>query len=103
MDPMPLLAIFKAYQEVTECLMDIIAMHMRDMDLPARDDYTNIERINIFSSDERRILIEMNGLRNRIIHRYNATDEEIARERITYYIPHVHELLERIKEWIKGY
>lgn len=103
MDLMPLLAIFKGYQEITECLMDIIAMHLRDIDLPARDDYSNIERITIFSVEERRVLSEMNGLRNRIIHRYNATDEEIALERITSFIPRIHALLDGIKAWMRQF
>lgn len=102
MDQMPLLAIFKAYQEMTESLMDIIAMQMRDINLPARDDYTNIERALFLSIEHRKRLIEMNGLRNRIIHRYNSTDEEIALERIEFFIPIVYELLDEIRLWMKS-
>lgn len=102
MDEMPLLAIFKAYQEVIECLMDLIAMYMRDTDLPARDDYSNIERVSLFSKKDHQILSEMNGLRNRIIHRYNSTDERIAIERIEYFIPILEDRLEDFKRWIQN-
>lgn len=102
MDEMPLLAIFKAYQEVIECLMDLIAMYMRDTDLPARDDYSNIERMSLFSKMDQQVLSEMNGLRNRIIHRYNSTDERIAIERIEYFLPILEDRLEDFKRWIQG-
>lgn len=102
MDEMPLLAIFKAYQEVIECLMDLIAMNLRDTDLPARDDYSNIERISLFSKKDQQVLSEMNGLRNRIIHRYNSTDERIALERIECFLPLIEDRLEDFRRWIQN-
>jgi len=102
MDEMPLLAIFKAYQEVIECLMDLIAMNLRDTDLPARDDYSNIERISLFSKKDQQVLSEMNGLRNRIIHRYNSTDERIALERIECFLPLIEDRLEDFSRWIQN-
>lgn len=50
-DTKTLLAIFKAFQEVVEATMDFIAMYLRDSGIPSRDDYSNIDRIDLFSTD----------------------------------------------------
>jgi len=57
--------------------MDIIAMKVKDMGLKVEDDATNIEKItdkHILSKSEGDFLIQMNGVRNFIVHRYNHLD-----------------------------
>ncbi len=94
------LAIFKAFQEITEATMDCISMFLRDNQQPARDDYSNIDRIDLFSPDQKQLLREMNGLRNRIIHRYNGTDESLALAGIEQSLPEIRSLVLVIEEWI---
>ncbi len=93
------LAIFKAFQEITEATMDCISMFLRDNQVPSRDDYSNIERTDLFSPDQKQLLREMNGLRNRIIHRYNGTDEDLALAGIAQSLPEIRSLTQVIEEW----
>jgi uncharacterized protein YutE (UPF0331/DUF86 family) len=94
------LAIFKAFQEITEGCMDLIAMYLRDHQIPSRDDYSNIELITGFSSGQKQLLREMNGLRNRIIHRYNGTDERLALEGIIRSLPEIRSIIREEEKWI---
>ncbi|PWR71606.1 DUF86 domain-containing protein [Methanospirillum lacunae] len=99
-DTKTMLAIFKAFQEITEATMDCISMILRDTKVPARDDYSNIDQISLFSAEQKRLLREMNGLRNRIIHRYNGTDEVLALAGINQSLPEICLLVQVIEEWI---
>lgn len=99
-DTKTLLAVFKAYQEVTEATMDIVAMFLRDQDIPSRDDYSNIDRINLFTDDQKKTLRAMNGMRNRIIHRYNGTDEILAITGISQAMPDIRLLVQVMEQWI---
>ena len=42
-DTKTILAVFKAFQEIVEATMDIIAMYLRDQGMAARDDYLKSE------------------------------------------------------------
>lgn len=87
------LATYKAFQEITEACMDIVAMMCKDSKIPPRDDYTNIELLrNNFKNMEP--LIEANGLRNRLVHRYNTTDDVLAFESIKVILPGIRNLLQ---------
>lgn len=93
------LACYKAFQEVVEGLFDIIAMTLKDKNKVVEDDYTNIDKmedLNILSKDDVMVLKEANGLRNRIIHKYNKTDDNTARESIDNIIPYLKEILNKI-------
>nr|WP_319538360.1 DUF86 domain-containing protein [uncultured Methanospirillum sp.] len=94
------LALFQAFQEITEATMDCISMFLRDNQEWARDDYSNIDRIDLFSPDQKQLLREMNGLRNRIIHRYKGTDESLALAGIEQSLPEIRSLVLVIEEWI---
>ena len=37
------LATYKAFEEIVEACMDIVAMMCKDLKIPPKDDYTNIE------------------------------------------------------------
>jgi len=71
------LATYKAFQEMESC-MDIIAMACKDEEIVPRDDYTNIERLEFIDENMKKALMEANGLGNRLVHRYNQTDDLIA-------------------------
>ena len=96
------LAIFKAFQEVTEAAMDFIAMYLRDQDIPSRDDYSNIDRIDLYSEDQKKFLREMNGMKNRIIHRYNGTDENLALTGISRSMPAIRVRVQVMEQWISN-
>lgn len=84
------LACYKAFQEAVEGITDIIAMILADKNKPVKDDYSNIEHIKeIFNlnQEEINVLMESNGLRNRIIHKYNSIDDEIIRESLEKILP----------------
>lgn len=98
------LATYKAFQEVVEALMDIIAMICRDLCMGPKDDYTNIEVLvseEIIQPNHARILREANGLRNRLIHWYNKISDEIALKSIRRLRAPLREILKVIIEWLK--
>lgn len=99
------LACYKAFQELIEALTDIIAMLLSDKNKTVEDDYTNIEKIKEVIEFEKRdveILKEANGLRNRLVHKYNRTDDETAKESITTLLPEVKRILDKFEEEIKN-
>lgn len=95
------LATYKAFQEISESCMDIIAMACKDLKILPKDDYTNIEKLNSKLNIDKRRLQEINGLRNRLIHRYNRTDDTIAFESIHELLPEINTFIEVISKWIK--
>ena len=97
------LATYKAFQEIVEACMDIIAMMCKDSKIPPRDDYTNIGLLKdrIPFEDMEETLIEANGLRNRLVHRYNSTDDLLAFESIREIMPRISKVIEGVKKWIR--
>lgn len=103
-DEMFRLAIYKAFQEVVEALTDLISMILTDNNNSIGDDYTNIDKIkNMLKLDDKEveILKEANGLRNRIIHWYNKTDDKQAKESIERLTPVIEKILEKFLEFIE--
>ena len=99
-DKIKRLACYKAFQESVEGLFDIIAMTLKDKDKAIEDDYTNInklEEMSVIDSKDAKILREANGLRNRVIHKYNKTDDNTAKESIRNLLPHLKEISEKLK------
>ncbi|MCX6664559.1 MAG: DUF86 domain-containing protein [Euryarchaeota archaeon] len=95
------LATYKAFQEVSESCMDIVAMACKDLKILPKDDYTNIEKLGSKLKINKRVLQEANGLRNRLIHRYNTTDDRIAFQSIQELTPQIILFAEGITRWIK--
>jgi len=97
------LATYKAFQEVVEASMDITAMLCKDLKIIPKDDYTNIESLKgkIFQEDMEGALIQCNGLRNRLVHHYNKTDDLLAFESIKGILPEVERFTGIVKEWIR--
>ena len=99
-DKIKRLACYKAFQEAVEGLFDIIAMSLKDEDKVIEDDYTNIdklEEIGVLNLKDSKILREANGLRNRVVHKYNKTDDNTAKESIRNLLPHLKEISEKLK------
>ena len=98
------LASYKAFQEIVEASMDIIAMLIKDEDLVPKDDYSNIdiiEKNGLLKKELCPALRDMNGLRNRVIHEYNGLSDNIALDSIEELIPKIRELVECIETWLK--
>ena len=99
------LAIYKAFQEAIEAMLDVIAMICKDLMIGARDDYTNINNLvaeAILELDHGRVLREANGLRNKLIHWYNKLDDEIAMRSIMRLIPQLESITRVVLEWLKS-
>ena len=95
------LAVYKAYQEIVESCMDIIAMVCTDEKIAPKDDYTNIENLKFIDKRMKGVLIEANGLRNRLVHRYNQLDDLIAFVGIGELLPKLEEFVEMIEQWLQ--
>ena len=104
-DKIKRLACYKAFQEVVEVIFDIIAMLLKDRNKPIEDDYANIARLEEFkliTKNDAIILRNANGLRNRVVHRYNKTDETIAKKSIQELIPKLEIILEEFSKLKHG-
>jgi uncharacterized protein YutE (UPF0331/DUF86 family) len=98
------LAIYKAFQELIEASFDVAAMVCKDLKIVPKDDYTNLETLqNIRIIDEHlnNALAESNGLRNRLVHRYNSLDDTLAYESIQTLLPDFKHFEEVIDKWLK--
>jgi len=94
------LATYKAFQEIVESCMDIIAMACKDEEIVPKDDYTNIGRLEFIDENMKKALMEANGLRNRLVHRYNQTDDLIAFVSIKELLPKIEEFVDVIERWM---
>lgn len=99
-----MLACYKAFEEVVECCMDILAMICKDLGSTPKDDYSNIELIKdkkIITGDIAKSLRQANGLRNRVVHAYNGTDKNIAHKSMLSLLPELGIFLEVVEKWLK--
>jgi uncharacterized protein YutE (UPF0331/DUF86 family) len=94
------LATYKAFQEMVEACLDIVAMICKDTNNVPSDDYTNIQNLEWLGKEIKAALSEANGLRNRLVHRYNQTDDTIALESMKALLPELRGFLEDVEIWI---
>ena len=97
------LASYKAFQEIVEASMDVVAMMIKDDNLIPKDDYLNIdmaEEKKLLTSELCVSLRNMNGLRNRIIHEYNGLSDEIALESMENLFQEVTNFMEQAEKWL---
>lgn len=98
------LAVYKAFQELVEASFDIVAMACRDSRIISKDDYANIEALyqkNIIEEGLKNALVESNGLRNRLVHRYNTLDDTMAFESIQTLLSDFKYFTEVMEKWLK--
>ncbi|MGA9098273.1 MAG: DUF86 domain-containing protein [Methanotrichaceae archaeon] len=93
------LASYKAFQEMIEAAMDIVAMMCRDSGIVPKDDYLNVENLEL-EPQIREALLEANGLRNRLVHRYNRTDDRIALESTRALLPEMESFAKEAEAWV---
>ena len=99
------LALTKAFQEVCEAIMDLLAMTLKDSSVPPTDNYSNIEKalnIGVINVDQSMALREANGLRNRLVHMYNGIDMATFVQSATKLLPRLEESLEMITGWLQA-
>lgn len=98
------LAVYKAFQEIAEAAMDIIAMMAKDSNIIPEDDYTNLKKLEaeqLISKEVKNALSEVNGLRNRIVHEYNGLDHKIALESMRKLTPLIQKFVGEVKAWLQ--
>ena len=72
--------IFYSLQTSIESTIDLIAMLVKDIGIPVKDDPINIDEIVKKRNLDPKLgekLIKANGMRNILVHRYNEIDEQI--------------------------
>ncbi len=98
------LATYKAFQEIAEASMDIIAMMVTDEGLVPEDDYRNIQKLSqerILSDELKASLNEVNGLRNRIVHEYNGLNHKIALKSMKQLRSSLSEFMRVVQRWLE--
>ncbi|MHA1253387.1 MAG: DUF86 domain-containing protein [Candidatus Helarchaeota archaeon] len=63
-----------------EAILDLIAISLKDLGTPVKDDISNIYQITKIRNIDPNLgeqLRKANGLRNILVHRYNKVDDEI--------------------------
>jgi uncharacterized protein YutE (UPF0331/DUF86 family) len=99
------LAVYKAFQELTDASFDIVAMVCKNSKIIPKDDYTNVDALydkKIIDNKLKNALSEFNGLRNRLVHHYNRLDDGIAFESIQELLPDFRYFTEVIEKWLKS-
>ena len=96
------LAIFKAFQEITEAFMDCIVLYIRENNLHPRDNYSNIEQIDIFSPDQKLLLKEMNEIWCRVNHEYGNSEMVPLITRISHTLSDIPQVTRTLQIWIEN-
>ncbi|MBD3158982.1 MAG: DUF86 domain-containing protein [Candidatus Lokiarchaeota archaeon] len=102
-DTETLLIIQKAYQEAVEVSTDVLAMMLKDNELPPMDNYSNIKMAknnHIISEESANVLREANGLRNRIVLIYNDLDVDLLIESVRRTLPKIEKYMEEVEDWM---
>ena len=97
-------AIYKEFQEAVEAVSDVCAMVRRGLNSSAKDDYSNIAFLvdkGILEEEMGEKLREANGLRNRLIHEYDGTNDKIACYAIRELIEDLREFSLGVLKWIR--
>jgi uncharacterized protein YutE (UPF0331/DUF86 family) len=95
------LASYKAFQEAVEACLDLVAMMCKDDGVRPQDDYSNLERLESLSTISRKVLIEANGLRNHLVHRYNPRDDLLALESMKDLLSGIVVFGEEVERWLE--
>jgi len=97
------LASYKAFQEIVEASMDIVAMITRDLNLMVKDDYTNLSMLKekeVLSKHVIDALKEGNGLRNRLVHRYNNLEEDVVFSSMKDLLKNFEDFVNEVGKWL---
>lgn len=81
--------------------MDIVAMMCKDKGIIPKEDYSNIENLALIDGKIKAALFQSNGLRNRLFHRYNQTDDHLTVQGIDALLPELLSFAEMVQLWIR--
>jgi uncharacterized protein YutE (UPF0331/DUF86 family) len=95
------LASYKAFQEAVEASMDLVAMMCKDLGIQPQDDYSNLERLDDLGEGSKKVLIEANGLRNHLVHRYNRRDDLLALDSMKGLLSGIMAFGEEVEAWLE--
>jgi len=95
------LASYKAFQEAVEASMDLVAMMCKDLGIQPQDDYGNLERLDDLTESSKKVLIEANGLRNHLVHRYNKRDDLLALDSMRGLLSGIMAFGEEVEAWLE--
>lgn len=95
------LASYKAFQEAVEACLDLVAMMCKDLGIQPQDDYSNLERLDDLKEGSKKVLIEANGLRNHIVHRYNKRDDLLALNSMKGLLSGIMAFGEEVEIWLE--
>jgi uncharacterized protein YutE (UPF0331/DUF86 family) len=84
---------------MVESAMDVVAMMCRDSGIVPKDDLSNIESVEL-EPQKKEALLEANGLRNRLVHRYNKTDDRIALVSMRALLPELRGFAKEAGSWV---
>jgi len=99
------LAVYKSFQELVEASFDIAAMACKDLKIIPKDDYSNIDLLfekKFINRSLKNYLSESNGLRNRLVHRYNGLDDSLAFDSIMEHLTSILDFSEVIEKWLRS-
>jgi uncharacterized protein YutE (UPF0331/DUF86 family) len=100
-DDKTMLASYKAFQEAVEACTDLAAMMCKDQGIEPKDDYSNLERLENLTEGSKQVLIEANGLRNHLVHRYNKRDDLLALDSMKGLLTGIMAFGEEVEAWIE--
>lgn len=97
------LAVYKAYQELVEAITDVCAMYASDSRKGVGDDYENLEKASgtLYREHLEDDLKNANGLRNRIVHEYNKSSDEVAYASINELLPKFKNFRKEVLNWLE--
>jgi uncharacterized protein YutE (UPF0331/DUF86 family) len=75
-------------------------MMCKDSKMVSKDDYGNLETLGELPKETRILLMEANGLRNHLVHRYNRMDDLLALESMKRFC--FRELPPSLRRWRHG-
>ena len=95
------LASYKAFQEAVEACLDLVAMMCKDLGIKPHDDYGNLENLGDLTEGSKKVLIEANGLRNHLVHRYNKRDDLLALDSMRGLLSGIMAFGEEVEAWLE--
>lgn len=100
-------ALFYRLQISIDATMDVIAMLCKDLGISVKDDYKNIDELEILNLFEMKTLEDLrrwnglrNGLRNVLVHKYNKIENEIIFKNKAQVIKSLKEFVKKAEEII---
>lgn len=102
-DPLRRLGSYKALQEAVEAFADIAAMVVVDAARGVKDDESNVAsaaKLGAFSSAHVSALVELNALRNVLVHEYEGVDHTRAIASAGRLLPALRTAVEEVRRWL---